>query len=91
MPIFSGLRGWVSFYHDTGIVFLVVPISLGGIGIVGLVRKGLPNRPQITWGSLKNTARPGWVPSVIRQNNIATIAIVLSVINFGLLMWGVGT
>ena len=74
-----GLQGWVSFYQDVGIILLVAPIllvivGLRGIGIVGLVRKVLE-------------LLVGRTPTVFRQNSIATIAVTLSVINFGLLMW----
>lgn len=68
------LRGWSSFYHEHNIALLAAPLVIIGIGVVGY------RRGPLIWESI--------LP-VLRRNSIASIAITLSIINFGLLMWQV--
>lgn len=69
----TGLRGWVRFYHEHSLPLLVAPLVALGVGVVGFV--------------ITLLRFPIWIPAVARGNSIASIAIMLSVVNFGILMW----
>ena len=67
----QGLQGWVRYYQEHNSELLFAPLVAIFIGIVGYWR-----RPRI---ALR-------IPAVLRRNS-ASIAIMLTVINFGLLTW----
>ena len=72
----DGLREWSRFYNEYNFPLLVAPLLIIVIGVAGF-RRTRRYRWQFRLG----------IPTVVRRNSIASIAIMLSIINFGILMW----
>lgn len=92
----AGLPGWVAFYREFN--FVRVPLVMLGIGVGGflisivvgraltrVVGRALTRLRIRVVQTLKNQRLNPL--AVVRTNSVASIAIFLSVVNFGLLMW----
>lgn len=92
-PSGTGLRDWVRFYQEHRLLPLVAPIAAISFGIGGFLAtlvSGKSRRQRVGQASLNRGPHiPLRIPPVVRRNSIATVAITLSIINFGLVMWQV--
>jgi hypothetical protein len=93
VPSGTGLRGWVRFYHEHRLLLFAAPLAAIGFGIGGFLVtlvSGKLRRQRVGQVPLSRGLHiPLRIPPVVRRNSIATVAITLSVINFGILVWQV--